>query len=69
MDILHTNHQIILGAFCLYSDRTAEVMTGKGAEREGMTRSKWAAGRSRTCGHRRGPAASAHGVHTPPTET
>ena len=37
---LHFYFKVILGAFCLYSDRTAEDTTGKGAEREGMTCSK-----------------------------
>ena len=47
---------------------TAVDMTGKGAEREGTTCSKWAAGRRRTDGGCRGPTAPAHVVHAPPTE-
>ena len=47
---------------------TAEDMTGKGAEREGMTRSEWAAGGSPTGGRCRGLTASVNAVHTQPTE-
>ena len=47
---------------------TAEDMTGKGAEREGMTRSKWVTGGIRTCDHCRGLTASIHGTPALPTE-